>query len=246
MHHVLSMILGSMHADMARMDRVGANIANAQTPGYKRELVSVASFGMHVERGAAAQAPEVTVAIDQHAGTLKATGQKLDVALAGPGWFEVQTPEGTGYTRQGNFRLDAQGRLVTQQGHPVMGMSGEIQLMHGAPTIDEAGRIHEGALPGAAPGKFPPVARLKVVAFDPSAALQRMGDGLMRAPGEGQAVAEGSAQVQQGFLENSNVSPMHEMVRLLETMRHMETLQKVAVGYDEILATTIRKLGEGA
>src|SRR6478672_3511202 len=124
MHQVLTMILGSMHADMTRMDRVGMNIANAQTPGYKRELVSVLAFQARIDGGAADAALRVTAGIDQHAGTLKSTGQKLDLALSGPGWFEVQTADGPAYTRAGNFRLDAQGRLVTQQGDPVMGTGG--------------------------------------------------------------------------------------------------------------------------
>jgi flagellar basal-body rod protein FlgF len=247
MHHVLSMILGSMHADMARMDRVGMNIANAQTVGYKGEVVSVLPFAAQVEQGSTpADVPRVSLEVDRRAGTLKSTGQKLDVALAGPGWFEVSTAAGVAYTRQGNFRLDAAGRLVTQQGDSVMGLAGEIQLLHGAPAIDAAGRVFEGGLPGGAPGKSQPVAQLKVALFAPDAPMQRLGDGLVRIQGDAVPLAEASVHVQQGFLENSNVSTMHEMVRLLETLRHMETLQKVATGYDEMLATSIRKLGEGA
>jgi flagellar basal-body rod protein FlgF len=246
MHEVLSMILGSMHADMTRMDRVGMNIANAQTSGYKREVVAVLPFAAQLEGALSSATAQVSVAMDQRAGTLKSTGQKLDVALSGPGWFEVQTGDGTAYTRQGNFRLDGQGRLVTQQGDPVMGLGGEIQLPHGAPTIDEVGQVYDGALPGAAAGKPSAVAQLKVVQFAPGADIQRLGGGLVRMQGDPVAGAESSVQVQQGFLENSNVSHMHEMVRLLETLRHMETLQKVAVGYDEMLATSIRKLGEGS
>ena len=127
-----------------------------------------------------------------------------------------------------------------------MGTGGEIQLLHASPVIDAAGRVFDGALPGAAPGSTTPVAQLKVVKFDPAALVQRLGGGLVLVHGDAAQAAEGSIQVQQGFLENSNVSHMHEMVQLLETLRHMETLQKVAVGYDEMLATSIRKLGEGS
>jgi flagellar basal-body rod protein FlgG len=247
MHQVLSMILGGMHADLARMDRVAMNIANVQTPGYKRELMSVPPFARQLEQAAAgAASPQLSSHLDQSAGTLRSTGQKLDLALSGPGWFEVATPAGPAYTRKGDFHIDAQGRLVTQQGHAVMGTAGEIQLPHAAPLVDEAGRVREGALPGAGAGRAAPIAQLKVVQFAPEADVQRSGDGLVRIQGEPIPAAEGSVQVQQGFLENSNVSHMHEMVRLMETLRHMETLQKIAVGYDEMLGTSIRKLGEGS
>jgi flagellar basal-body rod protein FlgF len=242
MDPVLSVVLGSMHADMARIERVAMNIANAQTAGYKREVVTATPFAARVDDAAGA----VAVHTDQRAGTLKRTGESLDLALAGAGWFEVATPQGVAYTRQGHFRQDAQGRVVTQQGHPVLGVGGEIVLLTATPVIDAAGRVFEGAAAADGPGRagVAPLAQLKVVQFDGTPAMQRLGDGLFVLQGEPVLAAEGAVQVRQGFLENSNVSHMHEMVRLLETVRHMESLQKVALSYDEMLATSIRKLGE--
>lgn len=235
---LLSAVLGSMHADMARLERVAMNIANAQTPGYKREVLATTPFATRVEAGA----PALSILTDARPGTLKATGQPLDVALDGPGWFEVATPQGLAYTRQGSFRLDAQGRLVTQQGHPVMGVGGEIALLQSTPVIDAQGRVFESA--ATAGRQATPVAQLKVVRFAPGAASERLGEGLVLLQGEPVAVAEGEAVLRQGFLENSNVNPMQEMVRLLESVRHLEAMQKVALGYDEMLGTSIRKLGE--
>lgn len=249
MNEILSMVLGSMHADMARMDRVAMNLANLQTPGYKREVASAIPFAAQVEALGSTPTSQGTPAAfhtDQRAGTLKATGQSLDLALSGGGWFEVSTPQGIAHTRNGNFRLDARGRLVTQQGYPVMGQAGEIQLPHGVPVIDSAGRIFEGTLPTGAPDRAAaaPLAQLKVVRFERGAAAQRLGDGLLVLQGESAPLAEGTVQVQQGFLENSNVGQMQEMVQLMESMRHMETMQKVAIGYDEMLGTAVRRLGE--
>lgn len=238
MDPVLSAVLGSMHADMARLERAGMNLANVQTPGYKRELVSATAFGARVDAGTSA----VSVHTDQRPGTLKTTGQALDLALAGPGWFEVSTPQGPAYTRQGNFRLDTQGRIVTQEGHPVMGTAGPIVVQQGMPVVDSAGRVFEAAAPGAKKDAAA-VAQLRIVQFGPATPVQRLGDGLHLVRGEILPAIDGT-QVQQGFLENSNVSHMHEMVRLLETMRHMESLQKVALGYDEMLGISIRKLGD--
>lgn len=243
MDAVLSLSLQSMQHDMARLDRVAMNLANAQTVGYKRE-VATGAFGRLVP--AAAAAPEAGVGIDQRPGTLRATGQKLDVALAGPGWFEVQTDHGIAYTRQGQFQLDPQGRLVTAKGHLVMGTEGAIQLSHGMPLIDAQGRVFAGGLPGAEPARTDgfPLAQLKVVAADPAAAVQRLGDGLVLLQGEPLEVDPGALQVRQGFLENANVNSMQEMVQLMQTMRHFESMHKVALGYDEMLGSAIRRLGE--
>jgi flagellar basal-body rod protein FlgG len=238
MDTLLSAVLSSMHADMARMERVAMNIANAQTPGYKREVVSASAFGAQL----AAAADVLSVHTDQRPGTLKATGQALDLALFGPGWFEVTTPDGIAYTRHGRFHLDAQGRLVTLQGYPVMGEAGEIALLHGNPVIDAAGRVFE-TTPGRSTGSAP-VAQLKLVQFDAAAPLRRLGDGLVLPQGNPAPARGGALQVRQGFLENSNVSHVHEMVQLVATVRHMEAMQKVALGYDEMLGASIRKLGE--
>jgi flagellar basal-body rod protein FlgG len=243
MDTILSVVLSSIQADVARVERVAMNIANAQTPGYKREVVAAAAFGTQL----AAAADAVSVHTDHRPGSLKATGQALDLALAGPGWFEVATPEGSAYTRDGHFRLDAQGRIVTQHGLPVLGEAGEIVLLQGNPVIDVAGRVFEAQPAGsqaASRRASAPVAQLKVVQFDAAAPLRRLGDGLVLPAGEPATVKEGALQVRQGFLENSNVSHLHEMVQLLQTVRHVESLQKVALGYDEMLGATIRKLGE--
>lgn len=252
MNEILAITLQSMQHDMAKVDRVGLNLANAQTVGYKREVIAAAPFAQRLaqaaEQAGAAATPAPSTHIDQRAGTLKATGQSLDLALAGPGWFEVQTGDGPAYTRQGDFRLDAQGRLVTQQGQPVMGLSGEIQLPHGYPVIDAQGRVFEGTLPGGAPpaGGAQPVAQLKIVRFEDNAPVERIGQGLVTVRGEALAASGGLAEVRQGYLENSNVSSMQEMVQMIQTLRHFESMQKTALGYDEMLGTAIRKLGDVA
>ncbi|RYY97470.1 MAG: flagellar hook-basal body protein, partial [Comamonadaceae bacterium] len=171
-----------------------------------------------------------------------------DVALAGPGYFEVRTEQGMAYTRQGSFQLDAQGRLVTAAGHAVQGTGGDIQLAHRMPRIDADGRVFEGALPGAAPGRgdATPLAQIKVVAFGAGTAVQRLGSGLVLPAGEPMQVAEADVQLRQGYLESANVTSMQEMVQLIQTMRHFESMQKVALGYDDMVGAAIRRLGDNA
>jgi flagellar basal-body rod protein FlgG len=246
--NVYAVALTGMQQDMSRVDRVALNLANVATPGYKREVVAVRPFAAVVEAQAGAGTPSVPgvpgavqVLTDARAGTLRMTSQPLDLALEGEGYFEVVTEAGPAYTRQGSFRLDARGRLVTMQGLPVMGVDGELQLATGSPTIDPTGRITDPAGAGA-PGAA--VARLKIVSFEAPSALARLGDGLL-APPPGMAGRDApSTTVRQGALENSNVDSTQEMLQLIQAMRHFESMQKVVQGYDELQSVAIRRLGD--
>ncbi len=261
MQEVLALALQSMHQDMQRLDRIGSNLANALTPGYQREVMASGPLGMvgstfasmvnHAPATSAAAgtaspavpAPAMLIQTDTRPGSLKATGQGLDVALAGPGFFEVTTDAGPAYTRQGNFRLDGRGRLVTAQGFPVMGKGGEIYLNGERPFIDGAGNVYESESKSAG-ANAQPIAQLKVVQAQDPARLQHKGDGLLAAEGSFSVLKDADIQIRQGFLENSNVNSMQEMVQLVQTMRHFESMQKVALGYDEMTGQAIRKLGE--
>lgn len=244
-----------MQNDMQRLDRIALNLANVTTPGYRREVVATRPFVEVLDQmalptpaqpeGAAAPAAAFGTAkslLDVRPGTLRMTGEPLDFAISGDAFFEITTPEGAAYTRQGNFSLDARGRLVTAQGHAVMGKNGEIFLTTLKPVVDVSGNFTEPLSAAAASGA--PTAQLKLVRFENPASMQRLGDGLL-APGAGMVMAsESDVQVRQGSLENANVSTVQEMVQLMQTVRHFESMQKVASGYDEMLGNAIRKLGE--
>lgn len=258
MTDVLAIGLHSMQLDMARLERIGMNLANATTPGYKREVATALPMlaGGFVDAMKAIDAAQPTqpdtaaatsllmIQTDARPGTLKATGQGLDVALGGSGFFEIGTEAGLAYTRQGNWHLDARGRLVTAQGHPVMGQGGEIVLTHSNPRIDASGQVFDTTVDGRADPT--PVAQLKVVRFDDTKDLQRVGDGLVRALLPPVQVADAEVEVRQGFLENSNVNSMQEMAQLIQSMRHFESMQKVVLGYDEMIGAAVRKLGESS
>jgi flagellar basal-body rod protein FlgF len=238
MEQLFAVTLASMQADTARLDNIALNLANVQTAGYKRQVVSTAAFADALQL---AQGGLTQVASDPRAGTLKTTGQPFDVALAGDGYFEVLTDSGPAYTRAGNFSVDATGRLVTAQGQIVMGRNGDIRLATRTPVIDAAGRITESAEPG---GEARLVDHLKVVRFDKPQALRRLGDGLVAGADGMTLMAEGEPQVRQGALENANVNSTSEMVELIRTMRHFEGVHRALQGYDEMVGTAIRKLTE--
>ena len=252
MQEIFAVTLASMHQDMARLDGVALNLANVSTPGYKRGVVAIQPFSSVVDAVAgqagtnATAVSGVQVMSDMRPGTVKLTGEPMDVALAGDGFFEVNTPSGPAYTRQGNFRTDAMGRLVTAQGYPVMGKNGEVFLTTQTPVIDAVGNVTE---PNATTGPSAvnprtPIAQIKVVKFDTPKTLQRLGEGLM-ASGTGMTIMDdANVQIRQGALENGNVSSMQEMMQLIQTMRHFESVQKITQGYDEMIGTAIRKLGD--
>ncbi|MGJ7502487.1 flagellar hook-basal body protein [Variovorax sp. ZT5P49] len=257
MTDVLAISLQSMQQDMARLERISMNMANATTPGYKREVAtslpsnaaafSDAMLGARLSpqaepSGAAGVAGMLLIQTDARPGTLKSTGQSLDVALTTPGFFEISTEAGLAYTRQGSWQLDARGRLVTAQGNPVMGVGGEIVLSRPNPVIDATGQVFESKPGGGT--ETAPVAQLKVVRFDNAKDLRRMGDGLMSTDQIPSQLTDSEVQLRQGFLENSNVSSMQEMVQLIQSMRHFESMQRVALGYDEMIGGAVRKLGD--
>lgn len=265
MTDILAISLQGMHQDMVQLDRISLNLANATTPAYKRGVAVSRAFGPGSfastidAQKASASATETSasqassspvmdlqrtalVQTDQRPGTLRPTGQKLDVALVNPGYFEISTEAGPAYTRQGNWQLDARGRLVTSAGLPVMGTGGEIVLAHPDPYIDATGQVFESTSP-IGPGRMP-VARLKVVEFEDAQQLVAVGDGLLRSEQSPLTVADTDIDVRQGFLENSNVNSMQEMTQMIRTMRHFEAMQKVALGYDDMIGSAIRKLGE--
>ena len=250
MQEVMGVMLGALRQDTVRVERIGVNLANALTPGYQREVVVaqptrvsgesgfarlVASAG--VEEGGAV--PDVQILRDQRPGTVKATGQAWDIALASEGYFEVATPQGPAYTRRGQFQLDAQGRLVTMQGWPVMGLDGEIRPGMGTPTV-----LANGQIRNADKQADKPVGQLRIVQFDNPAALRHLDAGYFTSEAPGSLVPEGKLALKQGFLENANVSHSHEMVDLMRSMRHFESMSRVLQGYDEMIGSAIKKLGD--
>jgi flagellar basal-body rod protein FlgG len=228
----------SLSSDLARMTTLGHNLANATTPGYKRQLAAVQPFQSSLaQQEAALSRGALATAIDQKQGTLRMTSAPLDLAIDGDGFFELRTGAGAAYTRRGDFRVDASAQLVTQGGHLVMGQGGPLMLRSAAPVITKDGRVLEDGQE---------VGQLKLVSFsDPRSLTASEGGAVFTAPEAAQALApERAPRVLQGHLEASNVNTAAEMVKLIETVRHFESVQKVVQGFDEMRERALRKLGE--
>jgi flagellar basal-body rod protein FlgF len=249
MPEILAVALAAMHQDMARLERIASNVANAGVPAYQADVVSAysssASFAQALGAFTVHDVGATVTTVNQRPGAIRSTGHALDLCLTTPGFFEVQTDQGPAYTRRGDFKLDAQGRLVTQAGHPVLGNGGPIVLTHAKPVIDAQGHVYESV---DAVADKRALDQLKLVRFDHPQLLTRMGHGLFAAPtasgDRALQIEDQPPQVRQGHLETSNVQSMQEMIQLIQTMRHFESMQRVALGYDEMMGTALRKLGE--
>ncbi|MBF0549368.1 MAG: flagellar basal-body rod protein FlgF [Deltaproteobacteria bacterium] len=177
-----------------------------------------------------------------HQGTLKDTGQPLDLALNGKGFFNIQTPNGNLYTRAGNFTRSAQGQLVTRDGNQVLGKNGQpidinpqVAGQPGSVHFDNEGAVYvDGAR----------VADLDIVDFKQPYRLVKKGQDLVApADPEDTPTPVDKPEVHEGMLEQSNVSTVTEMTNMIETQRVFEAYQKVMQSYDETYSSVISDVG---
>ncbi|MCS7279151.1 MAG: flagellar basal-body rod protein FlgF [Thermodesulfobacteriaceae bacterium] len=230
-----------------KLDTHTNNLANIDTPGYKKSELSFREVLMRKIGPRYRRAFKETLPyIGMEQGELELTGEALHLAIVGEGFFKVQTPKGVAYTRSGNFTLDAQRRLVTPQGYPV--------LANGAPLVIDPAMSREGLLTmenlrlqvspeGILSIDGTEVGRLEVVTFDDLNKLKKVGENLFMAE-EAQERPATNYEVKQGFIEKSNVNPIKEMVNLIEIHRSFEAVQRLIRGWDEatekLLETTRR------
>ena len=200
---------------MSQLDHVTNNLANVNTPGFKAEYLHFArmtqSDGLAPESG--------QMAVNFEPGMLQETGNPLDAALKGEGFFVVEAGQGgSAYTRQGSFTLNQDGYLVTAAGDKVLGASGPIQVEGDRISIDDQGRvISDGDEAG----------RLLIVRFEYPQVLQRKGSGLFADPGNAGGTPVDDPQLKSGSLEISNVNVVREMVAMIDIQRTFEAYQKV-------------------
>lgn len=208
---------------------IANNLANVNTTGFREQL----AIQRAVPLQGGAQFPtrvstvEVTPGTSHKEGALAETGNPLDVAINGKGWFAIQTPGGEAYTRAGDFSINAENVLVTKQGYPVLSADGAVIELpdRGAVTISSDGQISAiGA--GDNPRDIQNVGQLRLVNPD-EAALQRGDDGWFRLE-EGIAVEpDPTITVAPGFVEKSNVNAAEAMVAMINSARHFEMQMKV-------------------
>ena len=230
-----------------RMDTVANNLSNAQTAGYKADTVVSRSFddllmerindpsistykqvgptntGIHVDQ----------VMIDFTQGVIEQTSRNTDFALIGDGFFEINTPNGTRYTRAGNFQINPNGELMTSEGYRVMGENGEIRVNPNDFSVNNDGEIFSDGVH---------VNKLRIVDFADKQDLRKEKSGLFIANQAG--VSANNTTVRQSALEAANIDLNKEYVTMLEIARNTESNQKIIQMMDQTLGRAVNDIGK--
>ncbi len=221
-----------MRGSERRLATIANNVANATTPGFRRQI----SFSDAVADRSARPyaATSLQVGSDFSPGRLSQTSNALDLAISGPGFFQLRAGDQIIYSRQGQFRRTAEGTLATPQGHLLQQSGGgDLVLDREAVEVLSDGAVLDGDRPVARIALFAPA--------DPSM-LQPLGGSAFTAAGEMEEVAEPG--LRQGMVEASNVTLSDEMTAMMATLRHAETGARLVTVYDELLGRAIQTLGQ--
>lgn len=224
-----------------RQEIAANNLANVSTDGFKGER----AFARLVDGGHA----EAAAATDLRPGALKSTNNPLDVALAGDGFFVVQTPQGERLTRAGSLRLDADRRLVDQNGNAMLGTAGPITIPAGVGDveIDRTGTVRAAVAAdrlGRYDGERPVLGQLRLEAAPKGERLAHEGDRYFVPGTTRPALAPERRDVRQGFLEESNVSATDALVEMITIQRQFALAQKAASTLDDARKRAVNDLGK--
>jgi flagellar basal-body rod protein FlgF len=240
----------SLLALLKRQESMSHNLANVETPGFKQEILVAKEGDAKVLTLDSSTSTGYTIGTldlgvdssqlqtDYSQGPLENTGQPLDVAITGDGFFRVQTPNGIQLTRDGTFRRDRDGYLVTSQGYYVLGDNGRIHLPEGSPYIADDGNIYvNGATP---------VGRISLAHVADPSTLQPGSDNLLD-PANAQVTPLTAAQtkVKQRYLEQANVDVSGSVVGMMAALRSYEATQRALKLQDEALQKTM-EIGRSA
>ncbi len=214
-----------MLVEQQRQDQYSNDLANSSTPGYKSDRTTQADFGSLLLSNTLTDQPVGSLATGLRVSNvvtnltpaaIHQTGQPLDFAIQGTGFFAVQTAQGVRYTRDGQFMASSSGQLTDAQGDLVLSQAG-------TPITVSA----KGTVPGSALG-----------VFNVAGAAKR-GDNLFT----GTATGRGAGTVAQGALEDSSVDPIHTMVDMIASLRAYESGQKALSSIDETLQASAQSVG---
>ncbi len=245
-----------MMMQMSKQDMIANNIANVATSGYKKQISLSRAFpDMLISRlettaDTGSQAGNIQVigrlgtgagldniVTDLSVGSLTKTDLPTDLSLAQTGsYFVVDTEQGERYTRNGAFKVNSEGYLTDSQGNPVLDENNQHIKISGEFTVDSTGVISFSDGTAAV--------TLKVLQFDDPEKLEKIGDSLCsNEKGLATSAVPVSRDILQGYLENSNVNAIKEMVDLISVVRSYESLQKVVQAEDEAAGVAINQVG---
>jgi flagellar basal-body rod protein FlgF len=252
MENALLIGLSRQMALSRELDIVANNVANIDTTGFKADNAAFSQYLMPGASDAQFSGKDRRVSfvedraswIDFSPGAIQHTGNPLDVAIDGTGYFTVQTPRGERYTRNGSFAINATGQLVTSDSDQVLGTGGPITLQvtdHNV-TISPTGivTVRDGA--GTASAQR---GQLQIVSFDKPRALQKDGGSTFMAPPSVTAgPAPAGTRVVQGALEKSNVRAIAEMARMIQITRSYSDIAAILQQQGDLKRNSLQQLSQ--
>jgi flagellar basal body rod protein FlgG len=216
--------VAAMRTTEKRLETITSNIANIRATGFKRQTSVTRTFWVGEGKSKRIELGTHRVT-DFKQGQISHTGNKLDLALEGPGFFGIDTPDGRSYTRDGEFHLDNSGTLLSVNGFPVAwkGQRGKLDPTGEAITIDGSGVVLQGDRN---------VGKLQISDFPDSARLEDDALGHYRPSGDMKPIAS-TAVIHQGSIEQSNVEIMDELVEMVFAQRRFENSSTVMRSIDQ-------------
>lgn len=254
-------------AQSERLDTIANNIANVNTPAFKKDHQIFQEYLTANEKPPSViQVPRVPSSIESFydmqggdksfvdaagtytnfsQGSLRGTGNPLDVAIDGNGFFEIATPNGVRFSRLGSFKLDGNGQLVTKDGHPVLRAATEgtdpaarvFKVSGQSPvTITDAGEVFEGENS---------LGKISLVDIPNKDSVSKVGGSLyqFKSNAQPEVVNIANPSFKQGFIEMSNVNVVQEMTDMITTTRVFESTQKAIHAYDSMADKLINTVG---
>lgn len=216
-----------------RLNQVTNNLANVDTPGFKKETVTFDEMLYQANRSRQRVGKGLRIDTIHQQGVVQKTDAPFDLAISGDGFFKVETPAGVRYTRAGNFQRNNEGLLVTANGYPVLGEAGPVTITGAKVDVASDGRLYVDGVQ---------VNRLTVVTADPKA-LKKEGENLFRLVDGAAEEASPNSQLMQGHLEKSNVNTVTEMTEMIDLYRAYEGQQKMIQAVDSLDTLAVSKVG---
>mgnify|MGYP003385762131 CR=1 FL=1 len=239
MESPIYVLLSQQDALQRQMDVTAQNIANVNTTGYKSNDILFEDFLVKPDKKFTHHMVLDRATIrNTTQGTFIKTDNPLDIAISGQGYFAVQTPQGTQYTRQGAFQMDAEGNIVTADGYPLLSGGGSTVAI---PTSAQSVEIGLDGTISTEKGK---VGRLQVVKFNNEQLMKQTYGGFYKTD-EAPEIDE-TVQLHQGKVESSNVKSIQEMTHVIEISRAYERVARLIDGENQRLTNAIRSLGKVA
>ena len=241
MDNTLLVSLSQQIAAYRSMDVIANNIANINTPAYKRESMKFEEYVQQTQPAEGETGPQqISFVVDKGTmrdltqGALTHTGSEFDLAITGKGYFKIQMPDGSvRYTRNGHFTLDPSGRISTETGGTLQADGGDVAI-----TSDD-GDIHI-AQDGTITGARGQLGTVKLYDFANDAALQKEGNSLYSTTQQAQTVD--TPAIAQGALEESNVQPVLEISHMLDVLRAYQTTASLTQSQEDLMRNAIDKL----